>query len=294
MDQKEDVIITGATGLIGSRIVELLSSKFNFIALNREDGIDITNEDQVSEFIKNQKAEVILHLAAYTNTSEAEKQADDENGECFRVNVVGTRNLAEVARKYDKHLIFFSTDFVFDGEKNEPYNEEDSPNPIGWYAKTKFLAEEEIKKSEAVHTIVRTSYPFRANFQAKPDIVHKIINGFKDGKLSMFDDSFITPTFVDDISEGVGGLLMRKPQGIFNLTGNDFVTPYELSIRIARIFGFDPKIVKSSKAVDFEKETGRKYMASLKMNNEKIKKFLNINIHSLDEALEIVKNQESH
>ena len=87
----------------------------------------------------------VIHLAAFTNLNEAYKQTDDKNGVCYKVNVLGSSIIAETAKRHQKYMVHISTDYVFDGEKEEPYTEEDSPHPIEWYGQTKLWADEAVK-----------------------------------------------------------------------------------------------------------------------------------------------------
>jgi len=197
----KQVIGTGLSGLIGSRIVELLSDKYAFSDLSLEAGVDITNSVQIEEKIRNSEAEVVLHLAAFTDVDAASKQDGDKSGSCYKVNVLGTQNVVSACRTSGKYLIHVSTDFVFDGKKKEPYTEEDKPNPIEWYGKTKFWAEEEVRKGGINYAIVRPAFPFRVEFKAKKDLVRQIIKGLEENSLPpMFVDQIITPTFIDDIA----------------------------------------------------------------------------------------------
>jgi dTDP-4-dehydrorhamnose reductase len=138
------ILGTGLTGLVGSRVVELLSNKYEFENLSRSSGSDISNKEQVLGKIKSSDAQVILHLAAKTNVDECEKDKTlAQSGEAWRINVEGTKNIADACLQASKKLIYISTDFVFDGENPPPggYSEEDIPNPVNWYARTKYEGE---------------------------------------------------------------------------------------------------------------------------------------------------------
>src|SRR3990167_8359794 len=180
MSQK--VLGTGLSGLVGSRIVDLLSSKYSFENLDLTTGVDITNEDQVLRFAEKSSAKTIIHMAAFTDVTAAWQQNGDKNGACYQVNVVGTENIARAAQKTGKHLIHLSTAFVFDGEKDGVYLESDALNPIEWYGKTKALAEEAVQSMCDAWAIFRIDQPFRSDtYEKKPDATHKLISGIKNG-----------------------------------------------------------------------------------------------------------------
>jgi dTDP-4-dehydrorhamnose reductase len=131
------ILATGLQGLLGSRVNDLLSSSYTFQNISRTTGVDITNIDQVKDAIKHSNADIVLHLAAKTDVDGCEDdKVIGKEGQAWKVNVYGTRNIAQACEAYKKKLIYISTDFVFDGEK-EFYTEEDTPHPINWYAITK-------------------------------------------------------------------------------------------------------------------------------------------------------------
>jgi len=287
------ILATGLSGLVGSRIAELLGEKFDFQDLAYEKGFDITKIETVEKEIANSPAKILIHLAAFTDVNAAWGQRGDKEGSCYKINVVGTRNISQLSAKCNKFLIHFSTDFVFNGKKNESYTEEDKPNPIEWYGQTKCWAEEEVKKSGCQYCIVRISFPFRAYFLAKIDLVRKIIQGLKNKDLPpMFCDQIITPTFIDDIAEGVGIILEKQPKGIYHLVGSTFFSPYELTQKIADVFGFDKNLVKKGSLKEYLKNNpnSRPYQKKLALANKKIQK-LGIKMKRIDEALIALKEQ---
>lgn len=291
---KPKIIGTGLSGLIGSRIVELLSDKYLFTDLSLEAGVDITEPSQIKEKIKNSQAGVVLHLAAFTDVDAASRQDGDKNGSCYKVNVLGTQNIVSACKTSGKYLIHVSTDFVFDGKKKEPYTEEDKPNPIEWYGKTKFWAEEEVRKGRINYAIVRLAFPFRAEFKAKKDLVRQIIRGLEENSLPpMFIDQIITPTFIDDIARALDIFIKKKPVGIYHLVGSTILSPYELACQIADCFGFDKKKMKKGSLTEFLKTTSRPRQRYLGLSNQKIKKELGIKMGTLEEALQLIKEQRS-
>ncbi len=286
---KKKILGTGLTGLVGSRIVELLGNKFDFEDLAFEKGFDITKKETIEGKIADSSAESLIHLAAFTDVNAAWKEKGDKNGLCYRVNVLGTKNIAGLCRKYDKFLVHFSTDFVFDGEKEGNYTEEDNPHPIEWYGETKYLAEEEVKNSGCRYCIVRIAFPFRAKFPTKLDFVRKIVEGLKNKTLSpQFSDQIITPTFIDEIVSGVEKILGKQPQGIFHLTGSTPISPYELAQKVAEKFGFDKKLAREGSLSLFLKETpdARPYQKRLALSNQKVKNALGVLFKDIDQALE--------
>ena len=117
MSDKIKIIATGLTGLIGSRLVELMSDDFDWSPLRRKDGFDITSVEKVDKAISSFNGEAVLHLAAFTDLNAANKERGDKNRACSRINVLGTRNIVEACQKNRKYLIHASTGAVFEERK---------------------------------------------------------------------------------------------------------------------------------------------------------------------------------
>ena len=292
MSDKIKVIASGMTGLIGSRLVELTSGDFDWLPLRHKDGFDITSPDKVDRAISSFSGQAVLHLAAFTDLNAADKEWGDKNGACYRINVLGTRNIARACQKNGKRLIHASTDAVFSGKNKSLYVEDDSPGPIEWYGQTKLWAEEEILASGCRSAIVRFSYPFRAKFDLKKDFVRKIIGQLRLGeKISMFEDTIFTPTFIDDIAFAVRVILEKQPVGIFHLVGSTPLSPYIAAGEIAKIFNLDEKLIRPQKLADYLKFGGRPYPRYAGLSNSKLKKDLGVSMSSFNKALEVIKAQ---
>ena len=166
------IIGTGLTGLIGTRLTELLHSTYRFDFINLENGVNILDRQKVEQAISSSKAKVVLHMAAKTNVDgceldkhrdleilgfknkEEKEEAWQNEQTAYAVNVFGTQNMIGACKKNNKKLIYISTDFVFDGTKKH-YNEDDKPNPLNWYAKTKYEGEKLVQDSGLEYLILR-------------------------------------------------------------------------------------------------------------------------------------------
>lgn len=285
------ILATGATGLVGSRFVELFASKYTILNMDLTTGVDITSRQTVEDFVaKHQEADVLLHLAAFTDTGKAFAESGNQEGICYKVNVLGTKNIAEICQAKGIHLIHVSTDFVFDGHQTTPYTEDDPVSPLEWYGETKALAEQIVKASGASYTIARLSYPYRAEFAAKPDLIKKIRHGLETGALNpQFSDSLITPTFVDDIARAFDKIIELKPQGILHLTGSTALSPYELAKKVAAAYGFDPGMVKEGSLAKYLKTANRPFAKTVAMSNAKATKLLGLHFMTIDEGLAAIK-----
>lgn len=282
------IFTIGGSGLVGSRITELLNSKYSFDDLSLTTGVNITDPASL-EIIKNDtEHEIVIHLAAKADVDgcEADRSLGEE-GDAWKINVGGVQNVVNACLPTNKKLIYISTDFVFDGSTPgaSGYTEEDKPHPINWYAETKFRGEEVVKNSGLPYLIVRIAYPYRKEFEAKKDFLRAIIDRLKNNQpVKAITDHVMTPTFIDDIATALDKLIEANSTGIFHVVGSQSLTPYESAILIAEKFGLDKNLItKTTRAEYFKDKAPRPFNVS--MNNGKIKK-LGINMKTFEEGLE--------
>jgi dTDP-4-dehydrorhamnose reductase len=232
---KEKILVTGASGLVGSRFIELYSSEYEFITPEYP-SFDLTDPNNVGETIDKFQPEAIVNFAAYTNVTEAENQRDDKNGDSWKVNVEGTKNLAAVINPDKVHFIQISTDYVFSGlgAVHGPYPEnmvpETDSSKLSWYGFTKAEGERAVKeKLGEKQTILRLIYPVRAKFDLKLDYLRKPLSLFDQGKLyPLFNDQQVTIAFIDEIALALDRIIKGKIYGTFHVSTPDTSSPYEL------------------------------------------------------------------
>lgn len=243
--KKRKIAATGLDGLVGSRIFELLKDEFHFIPIT-QDEMDITVEDQVESVLSKLDFDLFLHLAAYTNVDNAEI----EKKLAWQINVEGTKNVFKSTMNKNKDFVYISTDFVFDGTL--PYSHEQSiPNPLCYYGLTKREGEKIVEKNAM---IVRISYPYRAKFDPKKDIVRNIISLLEGGKkFHGVTDNKITFTFIDDIAYALKFLFENYSKEIFHIVGSDRLSGYEAILKICEVFNFDKGQVYKTSSDDFYK-----------------------------------------
>jgi len=270
------VLFTGGSGLVGSRLVELLSLEFSFLTPSSQE-LDITNKQAIQSYFSTHEFDLVLHLAAYTNVDRAETEQEL----CHKINVEGTRNLFEAAKALNKSFIFISTDFVFSG--NEPeYNENSIPNPTGYYGQSKAEAEA-VVKGQAM--IVRISYPYRAQYPKKNDFVKTIRVILKEGRTVMaISDSLFTPTFVDDIAQGLKLLIKNFKREIYHLVGRETFSPFEAFKQIAEVCGYPGNLITPISYAEYFKNRAPRPQYSKIINTK-----LDLRQHSFREGLQLVK-----
>lgn len=285
------VLVFGGNGLVGSRFVELFNNKLEINAPLAVE-VDILDKDQIIDVFRKFNPDCIINFAAYTNVGEAEIQKDNEGGLCYRINVLGAKNVADACRQYNKYLIHISTDYVFDGQKAEPYTEADIPNPINWYGMTKYLGEKEVLKSECLLAIVRISMPYRAKYKLKRDIGRFFLEQLQKGnKIMAVDDQTVTPTFVDDIANALYKILENRTKGIIHVSCKTPTTPYEFAKTIARIFKLDETLISPVSISVYNLNKKAKMLQNSALDSSKFDILLKGILHNLDEAVNLFKDQ---
>lgn len=295
---KPKIIGTGLSGLVGTRIVEILKDKFEFVDFSLDSGVNLLDSKNLTQaFEKNKDAVAVLHMAAFTDTNIAWEQRGDKSAICYQLNVQGTQNILDLAQKYNQYLIYISTDFIFDGNKTTPYIETDTPSPIEWYGETKYLGEKVITDSGYTnYNISRITYPYRAKFDTKPDIIRKVLTKLQNNEeVKLFSDQICTYTFIDDIASALGYFLENKNTGVYHLVGSSSHSPYEMAKIIAKVFDLDQNLVKPSSLDEYIKsqpEGSRPWQKTLITSNQKAKD-LGLTFKTLEEGLIEIKAQQN-
>ncbi len=282
----------GGSGLVGSRLAELLQDKYTIDDLSLTNGVDITDPSSLDVIRNDKEHEVVLHIAAKADVDGCEKDKEQgEDGAAYRINVGGAQNIADACKASQKKLLYISTDFVFDGEKEVPekYSEEDAPDPINWYAMTKYKGEEVVKKSGVPYAILRIAYPYRGDeFPLKKDFVHAIMGRLANKQpITAVTDHIMTPTFIDDIAYAIDAVITNKATGIYHVVGSQSLSPYDATMLMADKFGFDKALIsKTTREEYFKRKAPRPF--NLSLNNDKITQ-LGVAMRTFEEGLKELK-----
>ncbi|MDP2585439.1 MAG: SDR family oxidoreductase [Candidatus Levybacteria bacterium] len=285
------ILGTGLDGLVGSRIVKLLRDRHEFENLSFSTGVDITDRNTVFQKIKSSDAQIVLHLAAKTDVDDCELDKPlREKGDAWKINVLGTQNIVDGCSQSNKKIIYISTDFVFDGTK-KTYSEEDTPNPINWYAKTKYEGEKIVQNLKTPWMIVRIAYPYRAQFE-RLDFARAILKRLQEGlSVAAVTDHIFTPTHIDDIASAFDMLINKNSQGVFHVVGNQSLTPYDAALLVAKTFDFDQNLISKTTRKEFFKDRAQRPF-QLRLKNDKITE-LGVRMRTFEQGLREIKYQMS-
>lgn len=286
------IAIIGSTGLVGSSVTEILKEKFEIEEYNSSTGFDITNPSSITALYSSE-AEIAIHLAAKAHVDGCEEDKPlGKEGDAWKVNVDGVKNVAEVCEKSAKKFIYISTDFVFDGEKpvGEEYTEVDAPNPIDWYGHTKYEGEKIVQQMSSPWIIARIAYPYRAKFPKKKDFVRVIKDLLEKGhNISAVTDHIMCPTYIDDIALALKVLIEKNKEGIFHVVGSEALSPFDAVTQIAKVFDLPTdNIAPATREEYFKGKAPRPY--NLALDNGKITD-LGLRMKTFEEGLLEINKQ---
>lgn len=289
------ILVTGGNGLVGSHFIEHYSDVLSPSATE----LDITDKKSIDKFFKLHIPEVIIHFAAFTDVAAAEEERNNKNAPCWIVNVAGTANLIHAAHP-NTYFIYISTDVIFSGNKEKPgpYSENDVPeeNPdlLSWYGWTKREAEKLITNNVLNHAVLRIANPTRAKYEPKTDFTRKILALFDTGKLyPMFNNQYLTLTYINEVTETLKALLAKRPIGIFHTSSVNVFTPYKLANYLIEKARGIKNAVEPISIESFLKDNPARYPQYGGLNVEKTQKILNLKFLRWEETIEILAKQWS-
>jgi dTDP-4-dehydrorhamnose reductase len=246
------ILITGADGMVARAAVALCRSAGDTVsALNRRD-LNITNRAAVSALMKRGEFSAVINCAAYTDVDGAES---DPEG-CFAVNAVGVSNLASASADTGSSFVTISTDYVFDGEKDGFYTQDDAPNPLGFYARSKLEGERLAEAANPKSIIVRTGWIFGSGGTNFLSVMHKLLGAGKE--ITAISDSFGTPTYAVDLAGRLREFATMAEPGIYHVVNSGPGASYfEFAQAVCRKGGFDPELVRPVSDDDLKRPAPR-------------------------------------
>ncbi|MFN7654341.1 MAG: SDR family oxidoreductase [Cyclobacteriaceae bacterium] len=290
------ILVTGSNGLLGQKLVELISSGNDYLIATAKSSLvidlpkgefhslDVTDASSVESVIAQSKPEVIIHTAAMTQVD----QCETEQEKCWLNNVQAVENLVKACEKFAVRLIHLSTDFIFDGTHG-PIDETEKPNPLSYYGKSKLAAEELIQKSNIEWAILRTVLVFGVTKDmSRSNIVLWVKKSLEEGKtIQVVNDQWRTPTLAEDLAMGCYLAATKKAKGIYNISGETMMTPYDIAIATAEFFNLDPSLIKKTDSTQFKQPAARPPKTGFII--AKAKRELGYQPRSFSEGLKIVQ-----
>ena len=296
---KKKILITGSNGLWGQKLVHIIAkSDYELIATARGENrmifqegytyvqMDISVESDVNKVLEKYQPDYVINTAAMTNVDQCE---EDKDG-CDLLNVTAVQYLVNACSTLNIHLIHVSTDFIFDGE-NGPYLEEATPNPISYYGESKLKAEEIVKKCSSPWAIARTVLVYGiTEGMSRSNIILWVKNSIESKKaINVVNDQWRTPTLAEDLAQGCFLIATHNATGIYNISGEDFLNPYQMAIFTADYFNLDKSFITESDGSKFSQTAKRPPKTGFII--DKAKKELGFKPHSFKEGIQILDEQ---
>lgn len=284
-------IVIGASGQVGKSLLARLERDgwevLGTYRSRRKPGLmelDIRSRSAVEDLLLRVKPDIVFLPAALADVDYCETHRDEARA----VNMVGPIHASEAISRARSKLVFFSTDYVFDGQ-NGPYGETDAARPVNFYGQTKLEAEEYIRRESPSSLIVRTAWVFGYD-PASVNFAMQVCRRLEAGSpVVAAGDQWGTPTFVDDLVEATLDLVRRGAEGTFHVAGRDFLSRHEFAEKLACALGFDPKLVRSVPTSALSQKALRPVKGGLR--TEKLSRTLGRGPMALDEAIGRLRSQ---
>ena len=262
------ILVTGANGFVGNYLVrELIRKKYFVIAIGKGESrldlesenlkyhsTDFTNDEDLKKVFEKYKPDVIIHSGAMSKPDECELNKES----AFLTNVTGTINLLTHSKRIKSFFVYISTDFVFSGTQKSYNESSDDTLPVNYYGETKLLAEGEVKNYEFDWAIVRTVLVYGKPLKNRQNLLTLTAAALQKGEsLKIFDDQVKTPTYVGDLVNGIVSIVEKKATGIFHLSGKDILTPYQMSVAVAKHLHLDASLITRVNSKEFNQPAKR-------------------------------------
>lgn len=278
-----NILITGSNGQLGNELLLVAEEKdiINQYFYTDVGELDITNKNDVSEFVVNNKIDIVINCAAYTNVDKAEDDKEKAN----LINHIGPKNLAEICKNRSAFFIHISTDYVFDGSKNTPYLETDKTKPSGVYGETKLKGENAIISSGCEFVIIRTSWLYSRFGKNFLKTMQKLTA--EKESIKVVFDQVGTPTYAGDLATVIYSIIQKNDtkikNQIFHFSNEGVCSWYDFAVAINKVSGNNCN-VQPCHSNEFPSKVTRPSYSVL--DKTKIKKTLNIDIPYWRESMD--------
>jgi dTDP-4-dehydrorhamnose reductase len=295
------ILITGSNGLLGQKLVALLrqQSGVELIATSRGANklaslypevrflpLDVTNQNQVQQVLTQERPTHLIHTAAMTNVDECELNHEA----CWQQNVTAVEYLVAACAQLGIHLLHVSTDFIFSGEEG-PLTEEAVPAPVNFYGESKLAAEKLVQASPGPWAILRTVLVYgTAHDYGRTNIVLWVRDSLRAGKtIQVVNDQFRTPTLAEDLAQGCWLAAKHNATGIFHISSDELLTPYQMALRVADYFQLDKALIQKVDASMFSQPARRPLRTGFIIT--KARQELGYRPHTFEEGIALLAQQ---
>ena len=255
------ILITGANGQLGHELVRATIAAGHEVVATSHETLDITDKTDVEAVMTETRPDVVIHAAAWT----AVDACESDPGKAMLVNGTATKYVADAAHAVGAHVVYISTDYVFDGSKSSPYEEDDAPNPQSVYGSSKLVGERALGASDAIVRIAWVCGFYGSN------MVKTILRLAEQPQLKFVDDQIGNPTFADDAAAMIVRIAIEKRSGTWHVTNQGDVSWYEFAREVLIAGGFDPNKVAPIKTHDLQPPRPARRPFNSVLNNTSLK-----------------------
>jgi dTDP-4-dehydrorhamnose reductase len=295
------VLVIGCNGLLGQKVTELFvrGSSYTITLASLEPTalqtfpsvayvqFDMTSKKEVRQLVYGCEPDVIINCAAMTNVDACEHEREL----AWKINVGGVENLIEAARRSNAKIVHVSSDYIFDG-RSGPYTEEDRPEPLSYYGKTKLAGENALRASGLEYFIARTMVLYGYAPGTKMNFALWLLQNLeKKIAVKVVNDQYGNPTLADDLAYGIMRGVEMGRMGIYNIAGREIVQRHEFATRLARAFGYDPALIVPIKTSTLNQPAARPLKSGFITLKAEVE--LGIRPSDVDEGIAILKSQLS-
>ena len=305
INMKKKLFIIGVGGLTGSKLVEIGKDDFEiFGSYNYRDpkssiiksvNLDITNSSKIRDILEKIKPDIVINTAGINNVDYCEKYPN----EATKINIQAVKEICQITKENQIKFVQLSSDSVFDGTEQLPYEETDNPKPINYYGKTK-IQSEKIVLENPINVVVRASvlYGYLSHNLAKIEssskksinfghwLINKLISN---EKVKIITDEYSSPIIADDFARSILHIIKHEKSGIFHSAPKLQITRYDFSIKVAKALGLSTELIKpvSNRELGRDVNTG----SNKCLNSDKLSNNLNYKFLTLNESLDLLKTQ---
>ncbi len=291
------ILVTGCNGLLGQKLIDLLAAKSDYVIATAKSNLvvdlpkgefhllDITDRLEVKKIVDQTKPDVIINAAAMTQVD----QCETEREKCWTNNVTAVENIVEACKRTQTHLIHLSTDFIFDGTHG-PLDEEAKPHPLSYYGESKLAAEAIVRSSNISGTIIRTVLVYGiTKDMSRSNIVLWVKKSLEEGKtINVVNDQWRTPTLAEDLAMGCYLAAINRGTGVYHVSGEEMMTPYDIAMRTADFFKLDKSLIHETDSTKFKQPAARPLKTGFIITKAKTE--LGYSPHSFEQGLAIIKS----
>ena len=297
---KTRVLITGSNGLLGQKLIYALAPnpmvdliatarKANRCALRegyRYIPMDIENVQELENVFLGIKPDVVIHTAAMTHVDQCELNPE----QCYSLNVKAVESIVQICKELQIHLVHLSTDFIFSGEHG-PLTEDETPNPLSIYGHSKLKAEQIVMTGLENYTILRTVLVYGlADDMSRTNIVLWAKESLEQRKpINVVNDQFRTPTLAEDLAQGCILAALKRVNGVFNISGKEFLSISDFVYRIAEFWNLDTSLITQINSLSLAQPAKRPPITGFVIS--KANEVLGYQPHTLEEGFSLIQNQ---